>query len=718
MLPVPPREPDTAPILNATPFHVFPMAWQLRPGQDATILVVKGTFDLALQEPARLAEEQELPTSEVPFDDAASPECLRYPSDTAFFKPKADVFLVGRAYPPPTGPAISLVKFALGRALDVSLAVVGERTWHDGKPSEPRRFDEGIELRADRAFGGPGFDANPIGRGHPAEEGGPLPNLEAPGGLLRSMRDAPPPTLTTPVPATWKLRSRHVGTYDERWRQTRWPYFPDDFDWRHFNAATEAWQIPYPQGDEAFWIQGMARDGVLLNGQLPGLRVRAVAQSATQPDALTELPMNLDTLHFDVERGKLVLVWRGAIPCRDPYASDVASFLVRADPLGEPPEEASDRRAFLEAFEKAYGAPSPEVESPEGEERTPPGVSPPRGLTARMALSLGLPAWAATVEDPNEPPLAVPEPPPAEPALRRDEVEALVRGGGSLSELDLSGCDLRDLDLSGRDLSGAILSRANLGNARLKGADLRGAVLSEGTAPGVDFSGANLDGAELSLAQLTGADFAGASLAEANLDRACLAYARLQRAVLRGAIATGVDLTGALCDGADLSEADLSDANLTTASLRGVTAPDLRLYRVQGLGLVADDAQLPRCRADRASLVRASFQRVNAPESSIRQADLTEADFRKATLEDSVLEDSTLERAVFSQVEAKACRWPRARAHRASFLKANLMEGFFESAVFDEADLRGANLYRADTFRASFARADLTHAVLGQSGLE
>jgi uncharacterized protein YjbI with pentapeptide repeats len=720
MLPVPPRSPDTAPILNATPFHVFPMSWQLRPGEDATILVVKGTFDLVLQQPARPSKEQELPCGEVPFADAESPECLRYPGDTALFKPKADVFLIGRAYPLPDGLPAALVQFALGRALDVAVAVTGDRTWKQGVPTSPLPFEAGIELRADRAFGGPGFAANPIGRGYPQREGGALPNIEAREHVIRLPGDTPPPALTTPIPSTWKARSRFAGTYGEAWRKTRWPYFPDDFDWRYFNAASEAWQISYPQGDETYWIKGVTRDRGLLSGQLPGLRVRAFAQSALLPDQLTELPMNIDTVWFDVEHGKLVLVWRGAIPCVDPYATDVASFFVYAHPVGEPQDQSHARRIFLETFERLYGEAAEREEEAEATEETrpPPGVEPPRGLTARMARSLGLPPWAATVHDPDEAELSVPEPPPPAPALSRDEVEALVRSGGSLAEQDLSRCDLRDLDLSGRDLSAAILVGANLGNANFAGANLEGAILAEVRAPAVNFSNAKLDGADLSQAELTGADFSGACLDGATLEQAQASHASFERAVLRGAAAMGADFTRARFDGADLSDADLSDAVLAATSMRGVIAPDLRLYRVQASELVADDAELPRLRADEAVFVRASFQRVKAASSSIRQANLTEADFRKALLEESVFEDSNLERALFSQAEAKACRWPRARAQRASFLKANLMEGFFESAVFDEADLRGANLYRADTFRASFARANLTHAILGQSGLD
>jgi len=716
MLPIPWREPDTVPLINATPFHAFPMSWQLQPPQDATIMVVKATFDLVQGGPARPAEEQILPAGEEPFEDAENPECLRYPGDTAFFKPKADVFLAGRAYPRADGFPVTLVRFAIGTAVETSVAVLGDRYWRNGVPTAPVPFDS-IELRPDLAFGGPEHPANPLGRGHGAVDGTRLPNIEHHERVIRHSGDSPPPALTSPIPATWKSRTRFYGTYDAAWMK-RAPYFPADFDWRFFNAAPENLQVPYLRGNEPYWIQGVDRGGVLLEGSLPGVVPRVFALPAARPEALLELPMNLDTVFFDAEAKQVVLVWRGAISTVDQFGTDLAAFFVRADPIDRPAGPQSVQQAYLEAYRKKYEA---DDEEEEVEEEVPAPVDPDRprpiGLTPEMARKLGLPPSAATLHLEDEEVEEPPPPPPSQPALTRPEVEDLLSSGEPVTDADLSGCDLSQMDLRGRSLTHCSLSGTDLTGALLAGTVLAGSVLTEVRAEGVDFAGADLRQVDFGLGALAGANFEGANLEEADLSGAACAGCNFAGANLSGLIATETDFASACFDGAKAHEADLTGARLERASLKNLEADDLRLYDVYGPGLIADDSKLPRLRADNAKFPMASFQRIEAADSSIRQADLSKADFRKSTLDESVFEDSNLEGALFSQVEAKECRWPRVKAAGASFLKANLMMGYFEAATFEGADLRGANLYNADTFRSSFLGADLTGAILGNSGL-
>ncbi|MFK7985529.1 MAG: DUF2169 domain-containing protein [Sandaracinaceae bacterium] len=717
MLPIPWREPDTVPLINTTPFHAFPISWQLRPPQDATIMVVKATFDLVQGGAAVPAEEQILPTGEEPFDDALSPECLRYPGDTALFKPRADVFLVGRAFPRTDGRPVTLVRFAVGSAVEASVAVLGDRQWVRGVPSAQSTF-ESMPLRPDLAFGGAEFEGNPVGRGHGSIEGGRLPNLEHPERLLRHMSDTPPPVFTTPIPASWKPRARYRGTYGAAWLE-RAPYFPEDFDWRFFNAAPETLQAPYLRGDEPYWIQGMDPTGKLLEGTLPGVAPRVFALPAERPNVLHELPMNLDTVFFDAEAKQVVLVWRGAIDTSDQFGSDLGAFFVRADPIAQPAGPQAVQQAYVEAYRKKYEEDEDEEdEVEEVPEPRAPDRPPPVGLTPEMARKLGLPPSAATVHVDDEEAAEPPPPPPPEPALARPEVEALLRSGEPIDDVDLSGCDLSQIDLRGRSLTRCVMSGVDLTGAQVAGMVLSGSILTEAKAQGVDFAGAQLQQVDLGQAVLTDANFEGANLEEADLSGASCERCNFTSANLARVVATEADFSGARFDGANADEADLTGARLLGASLSGLEACDLRLYDVDGVGLIADDAKLPRLRADNASFSSASFQRVEAPDSSIRQADLSRADFRKSTLDESVFEDSNLEGAFFSQVEAKECRWPRVNAAGASFLKANLQEGYFEAATFEGADLRGANLYNADTFRSSFLGADLRGAIVGNSGLE
>src|SRR5688572_26429733 len=138
-LPIPPREPDSVPVLNATPLPAFTQAWQLQPPRDAVILIVKGTFDLAQGAPAAPSGEQQLPLGPELFPKAE--EALRYPGDIAFFKPRCDVLVAGHAYASPTaGPAVRRLEINLGRELSFVMAAIGDRTWVRGAPSEPARF--------------------------------------------------------------------------------------------------------------------------------------------------------------------------------------------------------------------------------------------------------------------------------------------------------------------------------------------------------------------------------------------------------------------------------------------------------------------------------------------------------------------------------------------------------------------------------------------------
>src|SRR5262249_40687958 len=156
------------------------------------------------------------------------------------------------------------VSFAFGHPgnqIERRIAVFGERRWRTGigatEPGPPDPFTS-IPLTWERAFGGARFDDNPAGVGHPGSAAGShpprLPHLEDPTHLLVSPRDAPPPACFGPVRADWKERRARLGTYDGSWLKNRWPWFPEDFDWAHFQAAPRPQQLAYLTGDEPYEI--------------------------------------------------------------------------------------------------------------------------------------------------------------------------------------------------------------------------------------------------------------------------------------------------------------------------------------------------------------------------------------------------------------------------------------------------------------------------------
>lgn len=125
-----------------------------------------------------------------------------------------------------------------------------------------------------------------MGVGHAASSAGPelprLPNLEDPAHLITSPRDTPPPVCFGPNRADWKERRSKLGTYDAGWVKTRWPYFPEDFEWTYFQGAPRAQQLAYLGGDEPYEIAGMSREHPTLRGSLPGLRPRCALEETRE----------------------------------------------------------------------------------------------------------------------------------------------------------------------------------------------------------------------------------------------------------------------------------------------------------------------------------------------------------------------------------------------------------------------------------------------------
>lgn len=722
MIEFPPRTPESVPMVNATDFHAFIQSWRLVPGKDSQIVIVKASFRLTPDAPATPLpeEEQVLPEGETPFDDA---ETVRYPGDLAFFKPKADVFLTGHAYGASKSETVQRVELLLGRSLAFNLAAIGDRVWTSTGPSTPKPFEK-IALRPELAFGGPSFDANPVGRGHRGGTGDPLPNLERPGDLLSSPSARPKPIFPTPVASTWRERAGKTGTYKGDWATKRAPYFPDDFDWAHFNAAPRDLQIDYPRGDERYTLSGVRPKGEQLSGSLPGSRVRAFAQPKNDTGRLLEIPMRIDTVYFEPDELRLLLVWRGAIVSADAYGSDLASIFVCAEPMSAAQSDRDVRALFDETLVLRY-APEADEEDPEtyeeeeGAEDEPPAevqrarqANRPTGVTPRMARELNLPGWMVSVPQPDEPPPApMPPPPPPGPSVSAPELAALLGGGAPLAETDLTRCDLSGADLRGRDLRNAHLVEANLDRAILDGADLTGAVLSDASANGASFVGAKLDGADLAGAKLEGANFTDASLEAAVLTGIKAGRAQFERAKLLGATAPEAFLFGACFDGADLSDADFSAAILEEATFRGAKLNDTSMYDARGRGMIADDAEMLTFRADGAELRGASLQRVKAADSSLRSADLREANLTGGDFTGSIFVGTKFDEAVLSQIEAKGARFGHASFHRTSLLKANLMRADFEGANLAGADLRGANLFEANTFNTKMTGAKLDHAI-------
>ena len=273
--------------------------------------------------------------------------------DMAMPKPKGEYLVWGRCFTPDgTARGASQVAVRVGN-VEKMLYIFGDRAWKSTPMSEtigqPAPFTE-MPVTYSRAFGGSGFDRNPAGRGVSpviSPSGGevhPLPNIEDPRRLVGSPSDRPDPAGLAPIDYTWPQRARKLGTYDNRWFQECWPFYPDDMDWTYFNAAPEDQQIQgFFNGTESFAIAGMHPKKQVIESRLPEIRHRLFVnqvEDMKKPDGETlfkEIITHFDTVWLFPHAERGVLIARGTIEVKDDEALDIPHLYIANEALTESP---------------------------------------------------------------------------------------------------------------------------------------------------------------------------------------------------------------------------------------------------------------------------------------------------------------------------------------------------------------------------------------------
>ncbi len=714
---------------------------KIRPPQLSGTFFVKGTYRLRPGAEAIPHEKPLPPGGDVHVQE--NPEKpLRCETDFVPFKPRADVVVVGTAHAP-EGKKTSVLRvgFRAGR-VQKAVAVIGRRAWKRGflvgtTFSDPEMFTQ-MPIAYDRAYGGPGWNKNPMGIGR---EGDELPNIENPDRLLRAPSDGLDPAGFGPIARMWEQRLSLTGTYKAKWLKERWPWFPEDFDFAHFNSAPRDQQADYFKGDEELLFEHMNAAQPQYKSRLPGLRARCfLAEKIDGKDRWREVPLKLDTIWIDMDSETLVLVWRGAVDVRTLKLREIehlfafieklsesaatvdqarALFLKRLKGDEEPVEVEADEAAEDAAFEKEMGgleeefakdrAEAAKIEEQANKMLVEAGLDPkklavpaedPTAQTLKAALAqlaasikVEQPALAAQILafQPGELPAEDKEEPEedADRKWTRDEVVAAVKRGHAFVDHDLSGLDLSSLDLSGANFAGASLSKANLSRTKLIKANLSKAELPKADLTEADLSGATLDLADFTGCTLTKAKFVEASLNDTEMMKCALDGADFSQATGKGIYFTSSALAGASFKGATLPLADFEKADITGADFTGAKLRAACVESCKGAGAIFTGADLTSLKgAPSPDFTGAKFQGITAEASVWTGAKLDKADFTGAKLA----------RADFEQCSAKAT----------VFLRADLT-----SAVFADASLMGAILRDANLMRANFERADLTEADLG-----
>lgn len=108
----------------------------------------------------------------------------------------------------------------------------------------------------------------------------------------------------------WQPRRGLAGTYDEAWKQTRWPRLPHDFDFGYWNCAPADQQIEYPTGGEQVVLIGL-HEGGEVRFRLP----RPALKLLLSLDVGVPLfkSMVTDTLIFDMQALQLIVVQRALV---------------------------------------------------------------------------------------------------------------------------------------------------------------------------------------------------------------------------------------------------------------------------------------------------------------------------------------------------------------------------------------------------------------------
>ena len=301
--------------------------------RERLVAMVKATY--AIPEPGdtpRLAEAQSDLVTADEYWGAPGLSAPKLESDYAHFKPRCDVIVNATAYSPGGRPRETVrVAIRVG-GLAKSFTVIGDRAWTrmrplGARPASPTGFIR-MPIRYDRAFGGVddtegpdkihSYMPNPVGRGFRRNlkgiAGKPLPNTEELDKPVMTPDGSYVPMAFGPIGRNWGARPKLAGTYDQKWIETRVPFFPDDFDDAYFQSAPPDQQMPYPAGGERIELENLSPGGVLAFS-LPQDLHRPVIFSR-QDGSEEAVPANVDTVVIEPDEGRFSLTWRAVLTLR------------------------------------------------------------------------------------------------------------------------------------------------------------------------------------------------------------------------------------------------------------------------------------------------------------------------------------------------------------------------------------------------------------------
>ncbi|CAM3939027.1 DUF2169 domain-containing protein [Bordetella tumulicola] len=219
------------------------------------------------------------------------------------------------------------------------LWVTGDRYWSDGKPTQAIPF-ESIPINWRNAYGGAGYEDNPVGKGHHDTELNGLsvrflPNIEDPAHPVIHPGKRYAPAGYAAIPIETPGRHLMLGTYDDHWRVHEFPGFARDIDWEYFNQSPPRQRLNRLETGDQIAFTHMHRDKEKLITTVPPLVVRAFIKMAEvvaqESGFLREVPLKLTTYWAYPHLEKAILIYQGAVLIGEDDASDVSHILYAAE---------------------------------------------------------------------------------------------------------------------------------------------------------------------------------------------------------------------------------------------------------------------------------------------------------------------------------------------------------------------------------------------------
>lgn len=326
-------------IINKSGLTCLTVLGQLNYPNHSLSLVVKGSFDLSPDSEFSLSDDQGDMAADIYIpSEQDKGESLYYDSDATPFKPNADLIVHGRCYAPNKEPIKASKCSVSVDEFKHEVVVVGDRyVRNDGfggrvvSDVEPfASMPLNYENAAATSFNPVGVE---VGRGR----GTKLPNIISESALnsQRIIDENESLLGFGPVHREWPNRKELLGSYSDDYLETRWPWYPKDFDFSYFNCAPPWMQLDgYLSGTESLTFTNMHPEHVEYKAQLPSLKLRCFNQLAD--GSWNELPMNLDTCWVDMDKEAGVLLWRGWMPVSNELYEEVKYIFVAAENVDEP----------------------------------------------------------------------------------------------------------------------------------------------------------------------------------------------------------------------------------------------------------------------------------------------------------------------------------------------------------------------------------------------